>query len=113
MQSSLIKNAQVLFGSQIPVHEDFGEFSLVWSGQYAGETMFEYHTGLVESKTVFEVRDRLHQMKNWNSAPINMVLADRSGNIGYMLLSASPQRKNDHPYLGCRILDGTTTEHDW
>jgi len=52
--------------------------------------MFEYHTGLVESKTVFEVRDRLHQMKNWNSAPINMVLADRSGNIGYMLLSASP-----------------------
>lgn len=30
-----------------------------------------------------------------------------------MLLSSSPERKNEFPYLGCRILDGTTTEHDW
>jgi len=40
MQSSLIKNAQVLFGSQIPIHEDSGVFSFVWAGAYSGESMF-------------------------------------------------------------------------
>ena len=113
MQSSLIKNAQVLFGSAIPVHEDFGDFTLAWSGAYPGETIFDFHNAGVESNTIFEVRDRLYEMKKWNSAPINIVLADRAGNIGYMLLSASPQRKNDYPYVGCSIIDGTSSKHDW
>ena len=113
MESSLIKNAQVLFGSAIPVHEDFGDFSLAWSGAMPGETMFELHNSLVESKTVRYVEENLYRMEYWKSAPINMVMADRSGNIGYMLLSASPIRKNWYPYLGCGILDGTTTFHDW
>jgi penicillin amidase len=39
-------------------------------------------------------------------------MADTSGNIAYMLTSASPVRKNEYPYLGCRVLDGTTTKHD-
>lgn len=30
-----------------------------------------------------------------------------------MLLSSSPKRKNDYPYLGSRILDGTTSDYDW
>ena len=78
-----------------------------------GETMFELHNSLVESKTVRYVEENLYRMEYWKSAPINMVMADRSGNIGYMLLSASPIRKNWYPYLGCGILDGTTTFHDW
>ena len=28
-------------------------------------------------------------------------------------MSSSPIRKNDYPYLGCKILNGQTTEHDW
>jgi penicillin amidase len=40
-------------------------------------------------------------------------MADTSGNIGYALLSASPIRGNEYPYLGCRVLDGTTSSHDW
>lgn len=40
-------------------------------------------------------------------------MADTSGNIGYSLLSAAPKRKNDYPYLGTTILDGTTSKHDW
>ena len=40
-------------------------------------------------------------------------MADTSGNIGYMLASSSPKRKGDYPNLGCRVLDGTTSKHDW
>jgi acyl-homoserine lactone acylase PvdQ len=46
-------------------------------------------------------------MEDWNSLPLNMVMADDSGNIGYTLLSSTPDRKNAYPYLGCRVLDGT------
>ena len=44
---------------------------------------------------------------------MNIVLADRAGNIGYMLVSSSPKRKGDYPNLGCRVFDGTTSKHDW
>lgn len=66
-----------------------------------------------ESKTILEAKEKVHALGVWNSVPINVVLADTSGNIGYMLLSTSPLRKNEYPYLGCHIMDGTTSEHDW
>ena len=40
-------------------------------------------------------------------------MADNRGNIGYMLLSASPIRKNEYPYLGCQVHDGKSLKHDW
>jgi len=40
-------------------------------------------------------------------------LADNSGNIGFMLATSIPIRKNDFTYLGCRVLDGTTSKYDW
>jgi len=40
-------------------------------------------------------------------------MADTSGNIGYMLASSIPIRKDKTPYIGCRVLDGTTSEFDW
>lgn len=55
----------------------------------------------------------MRKIGKWISVPQNVVMADTSGNIGYMLLSTSPIRKNEYPYLGCRVLDGTTTDHDW
>ena len=30
-----------------------------------------------------------------------------------MTLAAAPIRNNSSPYLGCTVLDGTTTKHDW
>lgn len=44
---------------------------------------------------------------------MNFVMADNSGNIGYLLTSSIPERKNDFPLLGCRVLDGTTSKFDW
>ena len=66
-----------------------------------------------KTKTLHDVKIALRKYKQWLSVPANIVLADTAGNIGYMLLSSSPMRKNEYPYLGCRVHDGTTTEHDW
>lgn len=44
---------------------------------------------------------------------MNIILADDSNNIGYMLVSSAPQRANDYPYSGTFVQDGTTSKHDW
>ena len=43
----------------------------------------------------------------------NQVYADTSGNIAYQLIASVPIRKDKTPYIGQRILDGTTSEFDW
>jgi penicillin amidase len=45
--------------------------------------------------------------------PANLIFADTYGDIAYMMLSPSPIRKNKTPFIGARILDGTTSDFDW
>lgn len=40
-------------------------------------------------------------------------MADNSGNIGYLMGSSIPIRDNHYPYVGCKVLDGQTSRHDW
>lgn len=47
------------------------------------------------------------------SLPMNLVAADNSGDIGYMMLVSFPNRKDKTPFIGNRVLDGTTTAYDW
>ena len=42
-----------------------------------------------------------------------MLIAFENGDIAAITMASSPIRNNSSPYLGCRVLDGTTTEHDW
>jgi penicillin amidase len=44
---------------------------------------------------------------------MNLVLADTSGNIGYIMLLPSVNRKDKTPYIGSRVLDGTVSNYDW
>ena len=44
---------------------------------------------------------------------MNAVFADTSGNIGYYLIMSVPVRKSKVPFIGSRVLDGTTTKFDW
>jgi len=39
MPTSIIRNAQVLFGSKLPVY-DGGNYTLSWAGRYPGESLF-------------------------------------------------------------------------
>ena len=44
---------------------------------------------------------------------MNTIFADTSGNIGYYLIMSVPVRQNKTPFIGSRVLDGTTTKFDW
>lgn len=67
-----------------------------------------------ECNTLFCVKDKVKKnIKEWRSMPLNIVLADNSNNIGYMLVSSAPQRSNEYPYSGTFVQDGTTSKHDW
>lgn len=65
------------------------------------------------AENLHEVKEAHRSIKEWRGPPLNIVLADRAGNIGYMLVSSNPKRKGDYPNLGCRMFDGTTSKHDW
>lgn len=115
MPSELIKNAQVLFGVKgIPVPENIGDFSLSWAGAQPGESVFKGLTHMIEARDLYEMKAGMNKIKKWRSMPVNMVMADRFGNIGYALMSASPNRgEHEYPYLSCRVLDGSTSRYDW
>ena len=51
--------------------------------------------------------------KGYNGLAMNLVLADNTGDIGYMHAASLPIRKNNTPYIGCRVLDGTVSAYDW
>lgn len=44
---------------------------------------------------------------------MNLVMADTEGNIGYLLMLPYPNRINKTPFIGSRVLDGTTSQFDW
>lgn len=86
---------------------------MVWAGHIPGESLFDAIENFLFEKNLYEIKDKMKKIDEWRSIPANIVMADRKGNIGYMLLSSSPKRKNEYPYLGCRIIDGKTSENDW
>lgn len=114
LTKNVIKNAEVLFGNPAPLKEGPGYYSLAWGGHYPGEPMVEaFLRILVKERNLVDLKKSIRSLETWSSAPCNFVMADTSGNIAYSLLSAAPKRKNDYPYLGTKILDGTTSKHDW
>ena len=105
----LLQNVQLLSGNQMPIHENYGDFSLAWSGHYIGESWFDVVDLLLESSDLMQIKEGVGRLGKYVSIPVNMVLADNAGNIGFTLLSSAPVRSNEYPYLGCRVLDGTTS----
>ena len=43
----------------------------------------------------------------------NVIFVDFKGNIGYQLFASVPIRQDKTPYIGQRVLDGTTSDFDW
>ena len=107
----LLKNAESLFGTKLPAAEN-STYSLVWSGAQPRETFFSFVDSILESKTFLQLGSKIAKLKTWGSLPVNVVVAD-SSNIGYMLLSASPIRRDSYPFIGQQVLDGSTSKHDW
>ena len=55
-------------------------------------------------------KDRFNSYTGFGS---NILFADTKGNIGYHLIISAPVRKEKTPYIGSRVLDGTTSKWDW
>lgn len=85
-----------------------------WSGHDPGESMIDLLETMMEEKTIPDIKETIkRKVKKWNGPSLNYMFADNSNNIGYMLVSAIPLRKNHYPLLGCRVHDGTSSKHDW
>ena len=70
----------------------------------------------MECKDVHEFFEKIEEATSSNGyrgLAANLILADNSGNIAYQLLVPMPKRKDLTPYLGCRVLDGRTSQFDW
>ena len=67
-------------------------------------------------KTVPEAMDMLAdgtKADGYSGVGFNLVLADSKNNIGYQMMASIPLRKDRTPYVGNRVLDGSTTAQDW
>lgn len=70
---------------------------------------------LNKAKDIPELFSILHSEygDNYQGIGQNVIFADTSGNIGYKLVMSVPERVEKTPYIGSRVLDGTTTSFDW
>lgn len=66
------------------------------------------------SKNIPEFKTNVKSaIKKWNSVSVNMLMADNSGNIGYMLGSSIPIRNNSAPFRGVIAMKEQGTNYDW
>jgi len=107
--------AGVLFGGKIPKIEDPPMYSMKWGNMEPGEDVPRMLRWFYELESVPEAMEAFNELgeNGFRVMPINMVMADNKGNIGFQLGTAHPIRKSKVPYIGCRVLDGETTEFDW
>ena len=92
-----------------------GKYSFAWGGQQVGDDSWRGIKSIYDAKTVVELLDKFEspEFNRYNGLGFNTILGDNSGNIGYQLIMSIPERKDKTPFLGSRILDGTTTKFDW
>ena len=119
MEVSLLRfNAGLLFGGTIPEIDDGDktQYSFGWGGAVIGDHSIELLTNLAESPNLVDFRQRFENMTEgtgYRGVAANMMMADSSGNIAYQMAVPMRRRKDETPYLGCRVLDGRTTQFDW
>ena len=110
-------NAGLLFGGTIPkLHNDDVEFSFGWGGAATGDTSLAFLKTMAVAKDVNEFMSTMETMtaeKGYRGMAANIIMADNSGNIAYQQAVPMFRRKDETPYLGCRVLDGRTSEFDW
>jgi penicillin G amidase len=111
----LLANVDSLVGGEIVRLTKRADYSFAWAGLYKDDMMFKYFTNIMTGRRVKDVMETMDELgkEGYKGTAMNMVMADNENNIGYMLLLPYPKRKNPTPFLGSRVLDGTTSEFDW
>lgn len=115
MAPELMYGAGVLFGGAMPEAKYRHHYSHMWGGMFPGETLIDIILDVASGMGVKQLMDKIEEngKDGHKSLPMNLVLADNGGDIGYMMLVPFPNRKDKTPFIGNRVLDGTTTAYDW
>jgi penicillin G amidase len=113
--SDLVSEANILFGGGIPKTVSNKTFSLGWGFNLKpGDDYVKMLNKLRKNITIKELTEWLDTLEGgWNGVPQNFLFADTDGDIAYYMLCPTPIRKDKTPFIGSRILDGTTSEFDW
>jgi len=91
-------------------------YSFGWGGAYEGDSSLEFLDAVMNSEDVNDFFERMEEATSSNGyrgLAANIIIADNKGNIAYQLAVPVPKRKDLTPYLGCRVLDGRTSQFDW
>jgi len=115
VSSKIVGGAAVLFGGAVPELNGEQKFSFGWGLGQVGDDNFNMLRYFIKNKdkTLLDLPTFLKDTGNFVGVGMNLALADVAGNIAYAELSPVPKRKNQTPFIGSRVLDGTTTEFDW
>lgn len=90
-------------------------FSLGWGGFYKDDHVFKYFLAISTAETVPKLMSQFDEIgkDGYFGVSMNFMMADTAGNIGYMMLLPTIQRKDRTPFIGSRVLDGTVSSFDW
>ena len=106
-----------MFGGTVPHFEKpDSKYSFGWGGAYEGDSSLEFLDAVNTAKDIPEFFDKMEEAtlsNGYRGMAANLIMADNSGNIAYQLAVPVVKRKDLTPYLGCRVLDGRTTQFDW
>lgn len=81
---------------------------------YPGDDYWKILLQFAEGYEVKQTLDFIDTLdKGYHGITMNMIMADNSGNIGYVMLASIPNRKDKTPYIGNRVLNGETSAYDW
>lgn len=84
----LVKNAALLFGDTMVIPNEQDLYSLGWNGQFPGESIFQLlFDACTENIGVKDLMANMNTLDGgYRGVPVNLLMADNSGDIGYMLL---------------------------
>ena len=92
-------------------------YSFAWAQNEKGDQTAKMYGNLWKAKSVHEAIEIFGELDKtehgFNALPGNYVFADNKGNIGYQAAIALPVRKEKTPFIGQRVLDGTSSAYDW
>lgn len=113
MSIDLLQGAEVLFSEGLPTANDGSLYSFAWTGSIGEESTTNFLRQFQRVKNVKEVFAEVDSKEMFSSVPQNLIMAFADGDIAYFLANTMPIRKNQKPYTGCRVLDGSKSDDDW
>ncbi|CDW90800.1 penicillin amidase family protein [Stylonychia lemnae] len=108
----VFQGAEVFFGEGAAHLKTEGLYSFAWTGHTPKENTMDNVRNLMNSDNLHDVLKNIDD-KGYYSVPQNILMADNKGNIGYYLGAMMPKRRNQTPFSGCRVHDGSNSDNDW